>query len=321
MDVIEITEETLKVDEISAQVTDTCTGATSLFVGTTRDNFNGKKVVKLEYEAYVPMAKKKLKELCNRLRVKWADLHHIAIQHRLGLVGPCEASVIIAISSPHRKSSLEAVQFAIDELKATVPIWKKELYEDGSTWKENKECFWTAQKTEPMDFDGRVDPSLVQVHASNEELDERINKFIEAKRDGINATNILEFCNRNQNDNIEESCARIDSVLVKKEDSKSHLRKSVVSNQGFGPSMTKVLDERLSNIENSVGEDVPISKDVYSRLKALGGRLLLLERISPQVTGVSNEVKKYENERKEKLTKSLMDINNEISQLRNELMS
>ena len=55
-----------------------------------RDNFNGKKVVKLEYEAYIPMAKKKLKELCNRLRVKWADLHHIAIQHRLGLVGPCE---------------------------------------------------------------------------------------------------------------------------------------------------------------------------------------------------------------------------------------
>ena len=64
-----------------------------------------------------------------------------------------------------------------------------------------------------------------------------------------------------------------------------------------------------------------ISSDVYSRLKALEDRLLLLERISPQVTGVSNEVKKYENERKEKLTKSLMDINNEISQLRNELMS
>merc|ERR1712156_776817 len=101
----------------------------------------------------------------------------------------------------------------------------------------------------------------------------------------------------------------------------SHLRKSVVSNQGFGPSMTKVLDERLSNIENSVGENVPISKDVYSRLKALEDHLLLLERISPQVTGVSNQVKKYESERKETLTNSLMEINNEISQLRNELLS
>ncbi len=83
-------------------------------------------MTKLEYEAYEPMARKKLKELCNRLRVKWADLHNIAVYHRLGLVGPCEASVIIAVSSPHRKSSLEAVQYAIDELKATVPIWKKE---------------------------------------------------------------------------------------------------------------------------------------------------------------------------------------------------
>jgi len=142
MDFIEITEEPLKVDEISAQVTDKCTGATSLFVGTTRDNFDGKKVIKLEYEAYTPMAKKKLKELCNRLRVKWTDLYHIAIYHRLGEVGPCEASVIIAISSAHRKASLEAIHFAIDELKATVPIWKKELYEDGSMWKQNSECFW-----------------------------------------------------------------------------------------------------------------------------------------------------------------------------------
>jgi len=93
MDFIEITEEPLKVDEISAQVTDKGTGATSLFVGTTRDNFDGKKVIKLEYEAYTPMAKKKLKELCNRLRVKWADLYHIAIYHmhnlvKLGLVKP-----------------------------------------------------------------------------------------------------------------------------------------------------------------------------------------------------------------------------------------
>jgi len=141
---IVITHDTLQVEQVSKQVTDTGTGATSLFVGTTRDTFQGKKVIKLEYEAYVPMAKKKLTELCNRLRVKWDDLYHIAIYHRLGKVGPCEASVIIAISSAHRKASLEAVHFAIDELKATVPIWKKELYEDGSEWKENKECFFTA---------------------------------------------------------------------------------------------------------------------------------------------------------------------------------
>ena len=342
MDFIEITEEPLKVDEISAQVTDKSTGATSLFIGTTRDNFDGKKVIKLEYEAYTPMAKKKLKELCNRLRVKWEDLYHIAIYHRLGEVGPCEASVIIAISSAHRKSSLEAVHFAIDELKSTVPIWKKELYEDGSVWKQNSECFWLKKQNQPMEVDGRVDSNLVQVHACKQELDDRIDKFIEAKREDINATNILEFCNKKSriNNDFEDegSCARTDAVLVKKQDSKSHLRKSVVSNFGFGPSMTRVLDERLSNMEQSVGENVPISKDVYSRLKALEDRLLLLERISPQVASsfetnqetrnpvkseFSNEqtVKKYEIERKENLTSSLADINNEISQLRNQLLS
>ena len=96
-DFIHITEEPLEVQKVSDQVTDTSTGATSLFVGTTRDHFQGKKVLKLDYEAYIPMANKKLKELCNRLRVKWPVLHHIAIYHRLGTVGPCEASVIIGI--------------------------------------------------------------------------------------------------------------------------------------------------------------------------------------------------------------------------------
>ena len=83
-DLITITEEELDVGKISGLVTEPTTGATSLFVGTTRDNFKGKKVIRLEYEAYFPMAKKKLKELCNRMRVKWPDVLHIAVYHRLG---------------------------------------------------------------------------------------------------------------------------------------------------------------------------------------------------------------------------------------------
>lgn len=232
---IEITFDVLDINQVSKQVTEPCTGATSLFVGTTRDNFQGKKVIQLEYEAYVPMAKKKLTELCNRLRVKWSDLHHIAIYHRLGLVGPCEASVIIGISSAHRQASLEAVQFAIDELKATVPIWKKELYEDGSEWKENKECFFS--KTEEQQ--SQVLPEeLVQIQATNEEMDERIDKYIESKRSEIDASNVLEFCEgRSEESN---GCARTDAVLAKKKDSKSHLRTSSVQN----PPMTQVLNER-----------------------------------------------------------------------------
>uniref|UniRef100_A0A6B2LJ59 Molybdopterin synthase catalytic subunit n=1 Tax=Arcella intermedia TaxID=1963864 RepID=A0A6B2LJ59_9EUKA len=114
-------------------------GAVSTFVGVTRDHYNGKKVLKLEYEAYKPMAEKELFKICGLVREKW-DVANISIYHKTGLVPIGEASVIIAISSVHRDTGLEAVHWAIDELKATVPIWKKEFYEDGSVWKGNAEC-------------------------------------------------------------------------------------------------------------------------------------------------------------------------------------
>lgn len=95
------------------------------------------------------MAQKTLNKMCDEIRMKWPDIKHIAIYHRLGVVPIKESSVVIAISSPHRQESLEAVQFAIDELKRTVPIWKKEVYggndEGTETWKENKECEWSKQ--------------------------------------------------------------------------------------------------------------------------------------------------------------------------------
>lgn len=93
------------------------------------------------------MAHKMLVKICDGIRVQWPDVKHIALYHRLGFVPIKESSVIIAISSPHRQDSLEAVQFAIDELKRSVPIWKKEIYggeyEGTAMWKENKECQWS----------------------------------------------------------------------------------------------------------------------------------------------------------------------------------
>ncbi|CBN80090.1 conserved unknown protein [Ectocarpus siliculosus] len=99
----------------------------------------GKKVVRLEYEGYVPMAELELKKICAQVRDRW-DILKIALVHRLGVTEVGEASVIIAVSSVHRKDSLEAVEFAINTLKATVPIWKLEVYEgDSRVWKENAE--------------------------------------------------------------------------------------------------------------------------------------------------------------------------------------
>lgn len=149
MDHISITNEPLSVDQISNIVTSPTSGAISMFIGTTRNNFEGKEVVRLEYEAYAPMAEKEIKKICSQIRNKWS-VEHIAVYHRLGLVPVTESSVIIAISSPHRKESLDAVHFAIDALKASVPIWKKEFYKEGpAEWKENKECQWL-QKKEPL---------------------------------------------------------------------------------------------------------------------------------------------------------------------------
>ncbi len=139
---VKITNDVLDVGEITSLVSDESTGAVSIFVGTTRNHFGGKKVLKLFYESYEPMAVKKMEELCVDLREKW-PIHNVAIYHRLGEVPPKEASVVIAVTSEHRKASLEAVAFAIERLKATVPIWKKEVYEVGDEWKANSECEWS----------------------------------------------------------------------------------------------------------------------------------------------------------------------------------
>jgi len=136
---VQITNEALKLDQLVDMVTCDAAGAVATFSGTTRNHFNGKKVIKLEYEAYVPLAEKELKKICEVVRQKW-NLMNIAIVHRIGEVPIREASVIIVISSEHRSEALEAVHFAIDELKATVPVWKKEYYENGEVWKQNSEC-------------------------------------------------------------------------------------------------------------------------------------------------------------------------------------
>eukprot|EP00238_Polyblepharides_amylifera_P002710 CAMPEP_0196581010 /NCGR_PEP_ID=MMETSP1081-20130531/31948_1 /TAXON_ID=36882 /ORGANISM="Pyramimonas amylifera, Strain CCMP720" /LENGTH=138 /DNA_ID=CAMNT_0041901087 /DNA_START=71 /DNA_END=484 /DNA_ORIENTATION=- len=130
---VEVTDAPLFHEKYVEFSGDEGAGAISTFIGVTRDNFNGKRVVRLEYEAYSPMAEKKLAELCEQMFSKW-DLLRIAIGHRTGRVAVKEPSVVIVVSSAHRNESLEAVHWAIDELKATVPIWKKEMYSDGEVW-------------------------------------------------------------------------------------------------------------------------------------------------------------------------------------------
>lgn len=140
---IVLTTEKLSTDTVIEKIGDAKCGAISLFVGTTRNHHNGKEVVKLEYECYIPMAEKTIKNICDEIRSKWPEVFHIAVHHRLGHVPVKNASIMIGISSPHREDSISATEFAISTLKAKAPIWKKEIYSDGSgDWKENKECRW-----------------------------------------------------------------------------------------------------------------------------------------------------------------------------------
>ncbi|KAL8156563.1 hypothetical protein AgCh_001601 [Apium graveolens] len=137
---IEIVEDDCPIDMskyINYVQSPSC-GAIATFSGTTRDTFQGKEVLELRYEAYVPMAVRCLESICSSARSLWS-LNSIAVAHRLGSVPVGEISVFVAISSVHRSDALDACKFIIDEIKATVPIWKKEVYTNGEVWKENSE--------------------------------------------------------------------------------------------------------------------------------------------------------------------------------------
>ena len=130
---IELTHNPLDPERVTSQVRRDTNGAVVTFLGTTRNNFQGKQVLSLEYEAYEEMALKKLGEVREELQAQ-CDLEDIAISHRIGTVPIGEVSLVVAVASPHRVEAFHACHRAVDRLKETVPIWKKEVFEDGSRW-------------------------------------------------------------------------------------------------------------------------------------------------------------------------------------------
>ena len=109
-------------------------GAISTFVGTTRvDGASGASVEYLEYEAYRPMADRKLEEIGAEIEERW-EVGHVSIVHRLGRVDPGEPSVAIVVASPRRGPAFEANRYAIERIKEIVPIWKREVWSDGYVW-------------------------------------------------------------------------------------------------------------------------------------------------------------------------------------------
>lgn len=128
-----VTRNAVDLQELVAFVSDPEAGAIVTFIGTTRNNNEGRKVIALDYEAYPEMAEKELKRLGEEAKRRWR-IQRMAIVHRIGPVQITEPSVIIAVSAAHRADAFEACRFAIEEIKKSVPIWKKEVFEGGEVW-------------------------------------------------------------------------------------------------------------------------------------------------------------------------------------------
>jgi molybdopterin synthase catalytic subunit len=128
---IELTEQSIDTSAVVDRVRHPEAGAVVLFLGTTRELTDGRQTVALDYEAYQEMAKRQLAELEAEARRRWPVIE-CSITHRLGRVPPTEASVAIAVSTPHRSDAFAAGQWLIDSLKHDVPIWKREQWADGT---------------------------------------------------------------------------------------------------------------------------------------------------------------------------------------------
>jgi MoaE-MoaD fusion protein len=136
-DIFRLTRDPIRPQELAESLKAPDDGALVVFDGFVRNNFRGKKTLYLEYEAYESMAYSKMREIGAQIREKFS-VHRVAIVHRLGRLEIGETSVWIAVSSPHRAAAFDACRFAIDTLKRSVPIWKKEYFVGGAVWAEGE---------------------------------------------------------------------------------------------------------------------------------------------------------------------------------------
>jgi molybdopterin synthase catalytic subunit len=133
VDLFEVTESPLSLDVMARTVGQNTSGAIASFLGVVREFSRGRRVDHLEYDAYPEMAVAKMRQIGDEIHARWpVDL--VAMVHRVGRLTVGEASVAIAVASPHRQEALQACAYAIERLKEIVPIWKKEVWADGSEW-------------------------------------------------------------------------------------------------------------------------------------------------------------------------------------------
>ncbi|MBO9593692.1 MAG: molybdenum cofactor biosynthesis protein MoaE [Niabella sp.] len=130
---IKISDAPLDIAACLSNAADNECGGQVVFTGTVRNKTNGRPVIRLEYECYRSMALKEIKKIAEDAIRLW-NVRRIVIHHRVGVLGIGDTAVVIVVSAPHREAAFEACRYAIETLKKTVPIWKKEIFEDGEEW-------------------------------------------------------------------------------------------------------------------------------------------------------------------------------------------
>ncbi|WP_449399100.1 molybdenum cofactor biosynthesis protein MoaE [Chryseobacterium wanjuense] len=130
---IKITDNKLDITDCLSLAQDKESGGVATFIGTVRNQTNGKAVVRLEYECYESMAEKEIQKIAEK-SLSLFSVRKVVVHHRIGILYPGDAAVIIVVNAGHRNSVFDACKYIIDTIKKTVPIWKKEIFEDGEEW-------------------------------------------------------------------------------------------------------------------------------------------------------------------------------------------
>ena len=138
-DIFEITREPIDIAGLRARLLEGDSGGVVIFDGVARNNTKGHRTLYLEYEGYEPMSLRTMEQIGREVHERW-PINRVGIIHRLGRIDITESSVVIVVTSAHRKIAFEACHYAIDRLKKIVPIWKKEYFEDGAVWVENEQA-------------------------------------------------------------------------------------------------------------------------------------------------------------------------------------
>tara|TARA_B110000438_G_scaffold300815_1_gene354095 strand:+ start:863 stop:1342 length:480 start_codon:yes stop_codon:yes gene_type:complete len=132
---LQLTEEALSTEHATRWVTEPHIGAVVTFSGVARNHSEGRENVSLlEYEAYEEQAIPRMQRIVDQARTRWSSISRVALLHRIGPVEIGDSAVVVVAGSPHRDDAFHAARFCIDTLKATVPIWKRELWDDGQSW-------------------------------------------------------------------------------------------------------------------------------------------------------------------------------------------